>query len=189
MRTIGTSAFEEAEYLGKVTFSEGLTSIGENAFAGTPVGEVLLPDSLTLLGDMAFARCKQLKEVSFGAGLDRIGQAAFMGCGFESLRLPGTVRVVGASAFSSCSSLITVVIEDGVTTLETWAFMNCSLYKLYLPRSLTTIETGVIVKSNMMRRIYYRGSEEEWQLIDFADRADFTRVKVEYNYSGTDVGD
>lgn len=63
-----------------------LTTIEASAFAGSPVVEVILPDSVTTIGKLAFADCDRLRSIT----------------------LPASSRiVVAAGAFKNCSALET----------------------------------------------------------------------------------
>ena len=53
--SIGRGAFSLCTSLAAVYFHPGLESIGENAFYGTPLSEVVFPDTLTSIGRIAFS--------------------------------------------------------------------------------------------------------------------------------------
>ena len=65
----------------KVTFSEGITSVGANSFAMCPnLSSVYLPKSLKNVGDGAFQKCYSLKSVSIPTSVSGIGSCAFYDC-------------------------------------------------------------------------------------------------------------
>lgn len=55
-------------------------SIGDNAFQGTPVTSVLVPDTVTEIGWFAFADCPSLTSVTLPASVNSIGYGAFDSC-------------------------------------------------------------------------------------------------------------
>jgi hypothetical protein len=64
---IGPSAFELAEFLGRVTFESGssLTEIRSQAFAATGITSITIPAGVTTIGAQAFADSRALTSVTF----------------------------------------------------------------------------------------------------------------------------
>lgn len=61
--------------------TEGVTTIGENAFDGfDSLTVVRLPESVEVIEDDAFAGCSNLKEVYFGSAVNNLGVRVFRGC-------------------------------------------------------------------------------------------------------------
>lgn len=92
-----------ARYLGDDNFivvPEGVTSIGENAFAGCDLSWVMLPDTLTHIGDNAFYGCADLQDVYFPDSLTEIGDRAFYHCrSLREVSIPVSVTKIGRLAF------------------------------------------------------------------------------------------
>ena len=61
-----------------------VTGIGLNAFAGSSVTQVIIPNSVTYIGEYAFYMCYDLTSVSIGSGVRTIGDFAFCFCGYLS---------------------------------------------------------------------------------------------------------
>lgn len=57
-----------------------VTKIGENAFSGTDVISVILPESVTEIDWFAFANCSDLTSVTAGSSVKKVGYGAFDGC-------------------------------------------------------------------------------------------------------------
>ena len=57
-----------------------VTGIGLNAFAGSSVTQVIIPNTVTYIEDFAFYSCWNLTSVSFGSGMRTIGDFAFNFC-------------------------------------------------------------------------------------------------------------
>ena len=77
---IPEGAFRQCALLSEVTFADGLKEIGESAFEGTPIVEIILPSSLTTVRAYAFASCWLLGCVRLSANMEIIETGAFAGC-------------------------------------------------------------------------------------------------------------
>ena len=80
LRTIEKRAFYRCKELEKVRFSQGLTSIGKEAFYFCKMDSLELPDTLEVLEDSAFFKCTQLTEVVLPPSVKYIGKWVFHGC-------------------------------------------------------------------------------------------------------------
>ncbi|MBQ6150400.1 MAG: fibronectin type III domain-containing protein [Mogibacterium sp.] len=80
VQKIGYGAFSYSDNLEEAVLSEGLISIGANAFNGTGLRAVSFPESLESIGDEAFGNCSKLREVSISKGVSSISQNAFAYC-------------------------------------------------------------------------------------------------------------
>lgn len=77
---IGSWAFRGNGMVRKVTISPGCESIATNAFRGSGIEEVVIPESLTSIGAYSFCNCKKLKRVWAHSGIKKIQGYAFCGC-------------------------------------------------------------------------------------------------------------
>ncbi len=60
----------------------------------------------------------------------------------------------------------TLTISEGITSIGTWAFRNCEgLKDLFLPASLSALAFEAIIFSDSRPRLYYGGSEENWNTL------------------------
>ena len=99
-----------------VSVSDGVTVIGERAFAGCArLAEVALPASVREIADGAFCGCASLVALELPAELSAIGKQAFVGCtGLRSLYIPAQVAAVGSRAFYQCGLLsLEFALADG----------------------------------------------------------------------------
>jgi hypothetical protein len=62
---IGSSAFKGCAALTGIALPSGVTSIGSEAFSGSGLVSIILPEDLAALGDRAFASCPDLAWVEF----------------------------------------------------------------------------------------------------------------------------
>lgn len=75
------AVWQITRYENKLTLPDALAEIGEEAFAGLPVQEVVLPASVNSIGNKAFSSCDELCLVEFNGRDAAISQYAFDGCG------------------------------------------------------------------------------------------------------------
>lgn len=83
-------------HLQKVSWGNGIISIGKYAFYNTCLKKVILPDSVRSIDRAAFANGKKLKTVRLNNGLESVGDLAFLRCGkLKGLKIPNTVSFIG----------------------------------------------------------------------------------------------
>ncbi|MBR0518478.1 leucine-rich repeat domain-containing protein [bacterium] len=86
---------------------------------------VILPNSVTIIGKMAFAGCSALSSVTIPNSVTKIERSAFYGCSsLTSINIPDSVTEIYEFAFSNCSLLTNVIIPDSVTQIGYNAFLE-----------------------------------------------------------------
>lgn len=125
--SIGEKAFAGCSGLESITLPSVLTTVGENAFADcTSLKTVIFGKELTTIGNGAFSKCTSLESVAFGENVKEIGESAFSGCAkLERVTFPANLSRIKASAFAECETLKTVVIPGDVTEIGAEAFISC----------------------------------------------------------------
>ena len=93
-----------------------ITSIGSNAFLGTPWYNNQ-PDGIVYAGPVAYKYKGTMLDgtsIILRDGTVSITNSAFYGCsGLTSITIPNSVTSIGDGAFSYCSGLNTITIENG----------------------------------------------------------------------------
>lgn len=75
VRSIGVSAFANAQKLTELDIPEGVTSIGDWSFGGCQnLMKVTLPEGLTTIGNFAFAACPVLSVIHIPSSVEEIGE-------------------------------------------------------------------------------------------------------------------
>lgn len=157
IEVIGQYAFLNCKYLTKLSLPDGLTSIGEYAFALSGLTSIDFPDSVISIGYGAFEACESLESVDMPTGkieengeteeglpiAERLfGDRVFAGCtALKQVDLSDTyITIMGSAFFSGCVSLEKVIIPNTVTVICDSAFHNCyNLTEINLPNNLERI--------------------------------------------------
>lgn len=166
------------EYRGseeRVVIPDGITVIGERAFAGNEaVDRVVLPDSVEIIEEGAFCDCLVMQTINFPVRLKKIGKSAFENCvklirailpeelteikpgTFNRCRLLNEVHLgnhmqkIGDLAFYGCSKLKEITLPHGLKTLGSMAFYQCSsLKEIVLPPSISYLGSNVFTHSGV----------------------------------------
>ncbi|MBQ2738601.1 MAG: leucine-rich repeat protein [Oscillibacter sp.] len=147
LTTIGNYAFENCTALTEIDLPEGLATILDEAFSGSGLRSVTVPESVTWL-EGAFENCAELVSAKLPSGMKElysntfkncvslvqaplpqrmtdIDSGAFFGCvSLKALTIPETVERIGENAFAE-SGLTAVTIPAGAKSVEWRAFQNC----------------------------------------------------------------
>lgn len=96
IQIINKKAFYKAqiEYL---KIEEGVKEIKENAFSYSTLKEVILPETMEIIGYDAFENCLELKDVYLNQGLKEIHVGAFHHCAIENINRPSQCKVTAFS--------------------------------------------------------------------------------------------
>ena len=136
----------------KVVIADGITRVGNNAFAGlSNLSEVIIANSVTSIGSYAFANTTSLKSVTLPDSLIKIESGAF---GYSGLK--------------------SVNFGKSIETIETYAFFDTYLNRIVFPGSIKTIESYAFAPFfSLINRIdvYYYGTEQDWKNISVSNHA------------------
>lgn len=124
----------------RVVVCDGVTSIGDYAFAGMKsISAVELPDSIEVIGESAFYYCRELSSIVWPKKLKAAGEDAFCACAsIDRIYIPASLQYVGNNAFS-VSYGPEIDIEDGVKRLDLSGY--CITREIVVPASVKTVES------------------------------------------------
>jgi hypothetical protein len=143
---------------------DDVEAIGNFAFADRRgVESITIPDSVITIGNNAFSGCYDTKNFVIGNSVKSIGNNAFQSCeATEALVLPDSVETIGYAAFRDCESLDSIVIGTSVEYIGQIAFLG----------------VGQRIE------VRYRGTEEQWAMVELDAGAGFGYKIMVYNYEG-----
>ncbi|MBQ4465275.1 MAG: leucine-rich repeat protein, partial [Oscillospiraceae bacterium] len=119
-----------------------VTEIGSLACYGPIyVKEWNIPEGITKIGQSAFANCRDLEKITLPSTLQEIGVGAFhSNSQLTEIEWNGCTPVIRARAFQDCTALTHIEIPDGVEVIEDGVFRGCTaLADASVPDSLRSI--------------------------------------------------
>ena len=110
--SIGECAFNKCPALKDVTFSDNIESIGDGAFYGAGIDELVIEGYFCWIGESAFNGCTALTSVVLGNGVTGISMNAFLNCeALESITLGKELFMIDDNAFAGCENVLFKVIK------------------------------------------------------------------------------
>jgi hypothetical protein len=107
LKNIGDGAFFSSKKLTEIVLPNSLTIIGKFAFYNSNLSSIVLPNSLNDLGIKAFKNCSSLK----------------------TLTLSNSLKVLGDNVFDNCSALETINLSKNIDTISSTSFLTTSSIK------------------------------------------------------------
>lgn len=137
------------------------TQVAKEAFKGTPIKSVYLPEGIETISNHAFADCDSVVTMYIPSTVKNIN-AAFCGMrNLKSIRIPHEMTTIGNAAFVLCTSLENIDIPEGVERINLDAFAKCGLKQVLLPSTLKVLERGVFYECDSLEEITIPASVEE----------------------------
>ena len=119
-----------ADEVSALTLSNGITSIGTNAFMNLMfLPEVTIPASVKTIHKRAFENCRSLSSVTFAENsqLQTIDHWAFYECiNLKALEIPEGVTTIGNGAFYGCAYLDSIVLPASMMSIADNGFAQCT---------------------------------------------------------------
>lgn len=182
IKYIGNSAFSYTYGIKSVIFNDNLKVIGAHAFydafcsyysneADAEFFDIVIPDSVEIIGDYAFNNCRDIKTITIGKGNTLFGYSAFsymdnlesviMGDGAKQfigthlfqgdgklnyVRLGNGTKNIASRMFSDCYNLKSVILPDSIEQFDDYAFNDCHLDSstFEFPKNLKIIGKGAL---------------------------------------------
>ena len=144
------------ESITSVIISQGVTSIGDNAFRScTKLTSIRIPDSVNKIGFYAFQSCSCLTSISIPENVTHIGSYAFNSCKeLQSITVPENVTSIYQYTFRDCISLTDISLPNTLISIGYGAFMECSsLESISIPQSVNSIDRAVFSECTNLESI------------------------------------
>ena len=154
------SGLEEIKYNDsdiKNVLSNNIKRIGTEAFSGTKLESINIPDGITTIGENAFANCKDLTDVTISKG----------------------VTTIEEDAFAECSKDLVIKGEKGSKAEQYAKDNNIKFQSITLPESITLSKNSIQLDLN--------GTDEEEITYTILPADADTNVDVTWTSSDEDV--
>ena len=132
LTAIGDHTFSNNRLYSLSILADGITSLGQYAFAYCGMDTVVLPPNLTSLSSYSFEDCNSLRYIVMPNTLTEVPDCAFQGCdNLDDIQFPRNLQRIGKYAFADCTNLRNVDIPGLVTEIGDYAFKNCNVQSVY----------------------------------------------------------
>lgn len=133
----------------KIVIPEGVTVIGENAFAAyrntINVLQIKMPDTVKKIEQEAFSELN-IKKIRFSKNLEEMGKRTFKCTKFkDDVILPDSLRVIPLSCFEGCEFKGKIILPKSLSYIEKSAFEYSKLDELSMPNSVINMEENVFM--------------------------------------------
>ncbi|MGN0521500.1 MAG: leucine-rich repeat domain-containing protein [Eubacterium sp.] len=146
-----------------------VTALENKSLYKSEITELVLPDTLEVVGNYAAMYCEKLEKVTFGENIRNIGVSAFESEGnnatssgkgvLKTLVWNGAPEIIREKAFYYNDKLTEIVLPNGVKEIEDWAFAKClSADKIILGQGLELIGDHAFLKCRSAKEIFIPGS-------------------------------
>lgn len=126
-----------------IYISEGVTNIGDEAFAYPPLGTVEIHNSkIKTIGKGAF-RGASIADIDIPTSVTKIGDEAFSGCKYLKTTLSGDIEEIGSYAFSDCKNVYFLDVTK-LRSISDFAFAGASVSSFGEVESLEKIGHGAV---------------------------------------------
>ncbi|MDD6645786.1 MAG: leucine-rich repeat protein [Oscillospiraceae bacterium] len=205
VESIGSKAFSDTEYFNRqpngvvyvgdwavgykgempintnIKIKDGTKGMCHSIFSdGLNLKEIVIPDSVKIIGDYAFEECENLTSVTLSKNITRLGYDTFLGCtSLKSITIPDSVVSIGEYAFSNCTSLTGVTMPDSVTEIGEYAFSNCtSLTEATIPNGVSRIDYSTFKNCTSLKSVTIPDSVRYIEENSFEDCTSLTEVII-----------
>lgn len=144
---------------GAITLPSTITRINSQAYGGSDIESIILPEGLLYIGPTAFIGCSNLTTISLPNSVIRLGEAAFMDSTLESIVIGNSVTAIEPYTFSGNMALTSVTLPNNLLIIDEAAFFNCAtLPSITLPSTLTNINLSAFSACSALNQISIPGS-------------------------------
>lgn len=156
-----------------------LNTIRNNAFEGSMITSISLPEAVTVINAETFKDAKKLQSVEMGSAVTYIGKSAFEGAwDLKDISLPDALRDISACAFKN-TGLVTANIGNGVVRIGTEAFSdNRSLKEVVLGENLEKLGTGAFKNCVALSKINLPANVNSFDMTVFAGCTGLKKIAI-----------
>jgi hypothetical protein len=149
LMSIEAQAFSGCTALKTINLGTCVGSIGDNAFAGSAIANITIPNAVSYIGSKAFLGCSELKEIDIPNSVKKIGASCFEGCtaltnvilGHDNEAFDTTsLMQIDDNAFQGCTNIVTLSISKCVGVINNGGFKSCTgITSLTISKNISSI--------------------------------------------------
>ena len=142
-----------------IVLPQSIATIGTSAFSNSGIKQIIIPKSVTSIGSGAFQNCMSLSSVDIPESVTTIGNKLFLNCiSLESVTINARITSISESMFENCIALNHVDIPETVVTISTNAFKNSALNDIMIPQSVSSIGREAFKNCGHLSRLELPGN-------------------------------
>lgn len=126
----------------EVVFPESVRTIEYQAFKDSNVEKVTLSEGITEIGQNAFNKAQKLKSVNIPSTVTSIAKNAFSQTAIEELIVPASVTNIDHAAFNTMTKLKKIVFEADNITFADYACRDCQSLETVVIKASTVTFTA-----------------------------------------------
>lgn len=166
-----------------------VTTICRNAFAGSGITKIVIPDTITEIEEGAFSGCSGLESIEVDPNnetymnannclIDKKAKELVAGC--KNSVIPETgVTKIGNYSFAGCSDLTDIVIPDGVQIIGKRAFADCiNLTSVSVPDSILQVRDSAFINCSSLKNISLPDTLQELGYLTFNGCSSLTSFTI-----------
>lgn len=179
-------AFKNCPLITEVVLPATVTNLGKEAFYGTGLKEICIPNAVLTIGSGAFARCTSMTDAIIGSAVTTWDVSDY--------RNEYKDRTSVNAAFFGDTALKNVYFCDGISSIGSYTFGECTgLEKVYLPPTMVTYGDGCFDEAEAAIWQILEGSKQvayaeengyNYAIIKDISKADITIAAEDYVYTG-----
>lgn len=160
VKEIGMRAFASCNSLSDINL-ENISKIGEVAFEGTAISEVVFSDEIIEIPIGCFAYAT-VKKVTLGANVTTIASSAFYNCRtLEEINFSNCLYSIGAQAFYQTYALQSIKLPEGLSVIGSQAFYGSAIENIEIPGSVEVLEAGTFSYCQSLKKITFNEGLKE----------------------------
>lgn len=131
--SIAPYAFYRNETIHKVALSEGIREIGERAFWGSSIHEIVFGGAAPVLGVYAFADCDVLERITVPDGVALLPEGLFSGCdALLAVELPDSLTEIEKDVYNGCTRLKSLTLPANLKQLNAESLSGAALTSIFV---------------------------------------------------------
>ena len=148
----------------ELTVLSKVSEIGDNAFRGSNLQHINLPEGLKTISFNAFYECEQLTEITVPKSVTEIGYAAFFGTSWYDKQPDGLLYINNILHVYKgiMPNNMSITVKDGTVSISDGAFQYRGIKEITIPHSMKEIGKTAFRGCVSLEAVHYDGTIIEW---------------------------